>query len=50
MEQACDVFSGPAYDWFVPMISNRDGHDHLRLRRLMSKAAGPARGGRGNGL
>lgn len=41
MEQTCGVFSGPAYDWFVPMIVNRDGEDHLRLRRLMNKTFTP---------
>lgn len=41
MEQTCGVFSGPAYDWYVPMISNRDGEDHSRLRRLMSKTFTP---------
>jgi cytochrome P450 len=41
MEQTCGVFSGPAYDWFVPMIGNRVGEDHLRLRRLVSKTFTP---------
>lgn len=41
MEQTCGVFSGPAYDWFVPMIVNREGEDHLRLRRLMNKTFTP---------
>jgi cytochrome P450 len=41
MEQTCGVFSGPAYDWYVPMIVNRDGEDHVRLRRLMSKTFTP---------
>jgi len=41
MEQTCGVFSGPAYDWYVPMIVNRDGEDHLRLRRLMNKIFTP---------
>src|SRR5712692_2349318 len=38
MEETCGVFSGPVYDWFVPMIVNQDGDDHLRLRRLVHKA------------
>jgi cytochrome P450 len=38
MEESCGVFSGPVYDWFVPMIVNQDGEDHLRLRRLVHKA------------
>jgi cytochrome P450 len=41
MEQTCGVFSGPAYDWYVPMISNRHAEDHLRLRRLMNKTFTP---------
>jgi cytochrome P450 len=41
MEEACGVFSGPVYDWYVPMIVNQDGEDHLRLRRLMNKAFTP---------
>lgn len=41
MEHTCGVFSGPTYDWYVPMISNHDGEDHLRLRRLMNKAFTP---------
>jgi cytochrome P450 len=41
MEQTCGVFSGPAYDWYVPMISNRDGDDHLRLRHLMTRTFTP---------
>jgi cytochrome P450 len=38
MEESCGVFSGPVYDWFVPMIVNQDGENHLRLRRLVHKA------------
>jgi cytochrome P450 len=41
MEQTCGIFSGPAYDWFVPMIVNQDGESHLRLRRLVSKTFTP---------
>src|SRR5262245_26221821 len=36
-----DVFDGPIYDWFVPMIVNHDGAHHLRLRGLVSKAFTP---------
>jgi cytochrome P450 len=32
------VLSGPTYDWFVPMISNRYGDDHHRLRALVNRA------------
>ena len=38
MEQTCGVSSGPVYDWYVPMIVNQDGEDHLRLRRLVYRA------------
>ena len=41
MEETCGVFEGPVYDWYVPMIVNQDGEDHLRLRRLVSKAFTP---------
>lgn len=35
------VHDGPIHDWFVPMIVNRDGADHRRLRGLVSKAFTP---------
>lgn len=35
------VFDGPIFDWFVPMIVNRDGKDHLRLRGLVAKTFTP---------
>lgn len=35
------VFDGPIFDWFVPMINNRDGDDHRRLRGLVAKAFVP---------
>jgi cytochrome P450 len=38
MEETCQVFGGPVYDWFVPMIVNQDGEEHMRLRRLVLKA------------
>lgn len=41
MQERCGVFGGPAYDWFVPMIVNQDGPDHLRLRRLLNKTFTP---------
>jgi cytochrome P450 len=41
MEETCGVFEGPVYDWYVPMIVNQDGEDHLRLRRLVSKTFTP---------
>ncbi len=41
MEETCGVFEGPVYDWYVPMVVNQDGEDHLRLRRLVNKAFTP---------
>jgi cytochrome P450 len=38
IEESCGVFEGPVYDWFIPMIVNQDGEEHLRLRRLVYKA------------
>jgi cytochrome P450 len=35
------IFEGSLYDWFVPMIVNHDGKDHLRLRGLVAKAFTP---------
>jgi cytochrome P450 len=35
------VAGGPIYDWFVPMISNKSGADHRRLRGLVNKAFTP---------
>jgi cytochrome P450 len=35
------ISDGPLYDWFVPMILHQRGADHLRLRRLVSKAFSP---------
>src|SRR5215475_3836440 len=35
------IFDGPIYDWFVPMIGNRYGEDHRRLRGLVNKAFTP---------
>ncbi|HEU5472489.1 MAG TPA: cytochrome P450 [Actinophytocola sp.] len=36
-----DIVDGPIYDWFVPVISNRHGEEHRRLRGLVSKAFTP---------
>lgn len=41
MEETCGVFAGPVYDWYIPMIVNLEGEEHLRLRRLMNKAFTP---------
>ena len=38
MEETCGVIAGPVYDWFIPMIVNLEGAEHLRLRRLVNKA------------
>jgi cytochrome P450 len=35
------ISSGPIYDWFVPVIINREGDDHHRLRSLVNKAFTP---------
>ncbi|MEV6306455.1 cytochrome P450 [Actinoplanes sp. NPDC051861] len=35
------VTSGPIHDWWVPMIVNRDGADHRRLRGLVSRSFTP---------
>ncbi|MET0416710.1 MAG: cytochrome P450 [Actinoplanes sp.] len=35
------VTSGPIYDWYAPMIVNRDGADHRRLRGLVIRAFTP---------
>jgi cytochrome P450 len=36
-----NVFDGPIYDWFIPMIANQDGADHHRLRGLVHKVFTP---------
>jgi cytochrome P450 len=36
------VMDGPLYDWFVPMIVNREGEDHRRLRGLVRNAFTPS--------
>jgi cytochrome P450 len=35
------VFDGPIYEWFVPMVLNRDGEHHHRLRGLVRTAFTP---------
>ncbi|WP_433793980.1 cytochrome P450 [Actinoplanes sp. CA-252034] len=35
------ITAGPVYDWWVPMIVNRDGADHRRLRGLVARAFTP---------
>ncbi|MEU8657287.1 cytochrome P450 [Actinoplanes philippinensis] len=35
------IDSGPVYDWWVPMIVNRDGADHRRLRSLVARSFTP---------
>jgi cytochrome P450 len=35
------VVRGPIFDWFVPMINNRDGDDHRRLRGLVTRSFTP---------
>ena len=35
------ITSGPIHDWYVPMIVNRDGADHRRLRGLVARSFTP---------
>ena len=35
------IVDGPIYDWYVPMIGNRHGEDHTRLRGLVNKVFTP---------
>ncbi|GAA4951176.1 cytochrome P450 [Actinoplanes utahensis] len=35
------ITSGPIHDWWVPMIVNRDGADHRRLRGLVGRSFTP---------
>jgi cytochrome P450 len=35
------ILDGPVYDWYVPMIGNRLGEDHTRLRALVNKVFTP---------
>ena len=35
------ITAGPIHDWWVPMIVNRDGADHRRLRGLVGRAFTP---------
>lgn len=35
------ITSGPIHDWWVPMIVNRDGADHRRLRGLVARSFTP---------
>jgi len=35
------ITDGPLWDWFHQILSNQEGEDHTRLRRLVSKAFTP---------
>jgi cytochrome P450 len=35
------ITDGPIYDWYLPMMVNRDGADHRRIRGLVNKAFTP---------
>jgi cytochrome P450 len=35
------ITAGPVHDWWVPMIVNRDGADHRRLRGLVGRSFTP---------
>ena len=37
------ITSGPLWDWFHEIMSNKEGEDHARLRRLVSRAFTPKR-------
>jgi cytochrome P450 len=40
---AAGITSGPLWDWFHEIMSNKEGEDHARLRRLVSRAFTPKR-------
>lgn len=35
---AAGIVDGPIWDWFQEIMSNKEGEDHARLRRLVSRA------------
>jgi len=37
------ITEGPIWDWFHQIMSNKEGEDHARLRRLVSRAFTPRR-------
>jgi cytochrome P450 len=39
--QRSGITTGPIHDWWVPMIVNRDGADHRRLRGLVGRSFTP---------
>lgn len=40
---AAGITHGPLWDWFHEIMSNKEGEDHARLRRLVSRAFTPKR-------
>lgn len=40
---AAGIDEGPLHDWFRDMMSTKEGEDHARLRRLVSRAFTPRR-------
>jgi cytochrome P450 len=40
---AAGITEGPLWEWFHVMMSNKEGEDHARLRRLVSRAFTPKR-------
>ena len=40
---AAGITEGPLWDWFHQILSNKEGEDHARLRRLVSRAFTPRR-------
>lgn len=40
---AAGITEGPLWDWFHEILSNKEGEDHARLRRLVARAFTPKR-------
>lgn len=40
---AAGITTGPLWDWFQEIVSTKEGEDHARLRRLVSRAFTPKR-------
>jgi cytochrome P450 len=44
--QMAGITSGPLWEWFGQILSNKEGEEHARLRRLVSQAFTPRRADR----